>query len=183
MLRKEKTGKSLIEECEKKCIENVSNAEHMCTENLIKFQKDMENYAKTFKSQIQSELDAMSNELKKEFSKNAEFITDSWSKTLVSYKNVEMDKVKHNFQQITEDIKRDADVEIHRFNKEFKEKLKTVSEDKLDNITEQLDVVLRDEINLTKTKSNKNDQETSAKTHNPHLKSCTDCSERELQSR
>jgi len=128
----------------------------MCAENFKKFQKDLDDYAEMFKNQIQSELNAISNESKKEFCKNSEITTDSWNEILRSYKNIELEKVKNNFEQTTEDIKRDRDIEIHRFNLEFKEKLRVISEEKLNEVTEQLDIALRDEIDLVKQRVNKN---------------------------
>lgn len=137
-----------MEECDIKYIENVSNAERMCKENLNKFQRDLDDYAEMFKNRIQSELDMISNELKREFCKNSEMATDGWDQTLKSYKNVELEKVKNNFECTTENIERDADDEIRRFNLEFKERLKVISEDKLKEVTEQLQIALRDEIDL-----------------------------------
>lgn len=130
----------------------------MCAENLNKFQKDLDNYAEIFKNQIQSELDVMSNELKKEFCKNYEMITDSWNQILESYKNNKLEEVKNNFEQTTENIKRETDIEICQFNLELKEKLKVISEGKLNSVTEQLDIAIRDEIDLVKKRVSKNYQ-------------------------
>lgn len=148
----------MFEEYDKKYVQNVSNAEQMCAENFKKFQKDLDNYAEIFKNQIQSELDVMSNESKKEFCKNSEIITDGWNQILGSYKNDELENVKKNFEQTTENIKRDMDIEIRQFNLELKEKLKVLSEDKLNSVTEQLDIAIRDEIDLVKKRVSKNYQ-------------------------
>lgn len=175
--RQENTGKSLIEECDKKYIQNVSNTEQMCAENFQKFKKDLEDYTGLFKNKIQSELDAISNELKKDFSKNTETITDSWNQTLGSYKNAELEIVKHNFEQTAENIKRDTEVELQQFYLEFKEKLKIISEYKLNNVAKQLDVALREEINLVKKRVNESYE------HRSQSKLYSDCSERaELNS-
>jgi len=179
--RREKTGKLFIEECEKKCVENISSAERTCLDKLSTFQKDLENHAETFKKQIQSELKFMSDELKKEFCKNSGSVTDSLSKALVSYKNDELDKVKNDFDQTVEIIKRDTNTELHRFNQEFREKLKVISEIKLNDATDQLDLVLRDEIESIKTRVNRSDHDITSNvqppTHKPPSpKLCVECS-------
>lgn len=158
IFRQERTEKTLCENVDKKYAENISNTEQMCAEKLNKFQKDLDNHAEIFKNQIQSELDVISNELKKGFCKNSEIITDGWNQILESYKNDELEKVKTYFEQMTENIKRDMDNEIRRFNLELKEKLKVISEDKLNSVTEQLDVAIRDEIDLVKKRISKNYQ-------------------------
>ncbi|CAH1707562.1 uncharacterized protein PF3D7_1120600 isoform X2 [Aphis gossypii] len=150
----ETTRKSLIEECDKKYIQNISNTEQMCEENLRKFKKDLEDYTDLFKHKIQSDLDAISNELKKDFAKNKEIITDGWNEALGSYKNDELAKAKHNFEQSTENIKRETEIQIQQFHLEFREKLKIISEDKLNSVSEQLDIALREEINLVKKRVN-----------------------------
>lgn len=152
--RQETTRKSLIEECDKKYIQNISNTEQMCEENLRKFKKDLEDYTDLFKHKIQSDLDAISNELKKDFAKNKEIITDGWNEALGSYKNDELAKAKHNFEQSTENIKRETEIQIQQFHLEFREKLKIISEDKLNSVSEQLDIALREEINLVKKRVN-----------------------------
>lgn len=156
--RQENTGKSLIEEYDKKYIQNVSNIEQMYAEHFQKFKKDLEDYTDLFKHKIQSELDEISNELKKDFSKNTEIITDGWNQTLGSYKNVELENVKHNFEQTTENIKRDMEDEVRHFQLKFQEKLKVLSEDKLNSVAEQLDVALREEINLVKLRVNESSE-------------------------
>lgn len=158
MFRQEETRKSLIEECDSKYAQNISNSEQLCAENLSRFQKNVENYADMFKNKIKFELDTINNELKKEFCKNSEIITDSWTQTLGSYKNIELEKVKNNFEQSTENIKHDMDVEIHQYNLKFKEKLNIITEDKLNNISEQLDEALREEINVVKLRVSENYQ-------------------------
>ncbi|XP_016659715.1 spindle assembly checkpoint component MAD1 isoform X2 [Acyrthosiphon pisum] len=154
----ENTGKSLIEEYDKKYIQNVSNIEQMYAEHLQKFKKDLEDYTDLFKHKIQSELDEISNELKKDFSKNTEVITNGWNQTLGSYKHVELESVKQNFKQTTENVKRDMEDEIRQFHIKFQEKLKVLSEDKLNSVAEQLDVALREEINLVKQRVNENSE-------------------------
>ncbi|XP_022177088.1 spindle pole body component 110 isoform X2 [Myzus persicae] len=179
----ENTGKSLIEEWDKKYIQNVSNTEQMCAEHFHKFKKDLEDYTDLFKHKIQSELDEISNELKKNFSKNTEIITDGWNQALVSCKNVELENVKQNFEQTTENIKRDMEVEIRQFHINFQEKLKNVSEDKLYSVAEQLDVALREEINLVKQRVNESCSEhninNKSTKHKAQPKLCSsDCSDR-----
>lgn len=157
----------------------------MCAENLKKFQKDIEDYAELFKSKIQIELDVLSNELKKEFCKSTEKINTSWNQTLESYKNVELEKVKKDFEQGRNNFKSDTDNEIHRLNLELKDKLRVISEDKLKTVTEKLDLALSDEIVLVKKRINENCQRnlsvnTSKK--EPTSKFCVGCSERDLNS-
>jgi len=179
--RQENTGKSLSDECNKTFIQNISNTEQMCAENVHKFKKDLEDYTDLFKHKIQSELDEMSNKLKKDFFKNTEIITDSWNQTLVSYKNVELKNVKNNFEQTTENIKRDMEVEMRQIHIQFQEKLKVVSEDKLNSVSEHLDVALREEINLVKHRVNEsfehNINNKSTK-HLPQSKLYGDCLDR-----
>lgn len=190
-IRQEKTEKLFIEEYEKKHVENISNVEQMYTDKLNMFQKDLENYTKVFKNEIQSKLDAMSNELIKEFSKNAQCITDSWNKTLQLYRNTELDKVKNDFEQTAENIKCDTDTELQRFHQEFKKKLEVLSEVKLSNITDQLDAALQNKIDSIKTQTNKNCQDDvtnmmiqASSMHKPQSNhSCTVSSEQELYLR
>lgn len=183
MFRQEKTGKSLIEECDKRYVQNISNIEQMCAENLGKFQKNVESYADMFKHKIQSELETIKNDLKKDFCKKCDVINDSWNQTLESYTNIELEKVKTTFEQSTENIKRDMDLEIFQQNLEFKKKLNVITEDKLSNLTEQLDEALRGEINVVKNRVNENYQhDVSIKTYKPPSRLSTDHSERELYS-
>lgn len=183
MSRQEKTGKSLIEECDKRYAQNISNIEQMCAENLSKFQKNVGSYADVFKHKIQLELETISNELKKEFCKNSEMITDSWNQTLESYKSIELEKLKNSFEQTTENIKRDLNIEIYQHNLEFKKKLNVITEDKLNNVTELLDEALREEINVVKNRVNENHQfDISVKTYKPQSKLSIDHSEQELNS-
>lgn len=183
MFRQEKAGKSLIEECDKRYSQNISNIEQMCAENLGKFQKNVESYADKFKNKIQSELETISNELKKEFCKNSEFITDSWNQTLESYKNIELVKVRNIVEQSAENIKRDIDLEIYQQNLEFKKKINTITEDKLNNVTEKLDEALREEINVVKNRVHENYQhDISVKTHKLQSKLSINHSEGELNS-
>ncbi|CAI6366700.1 unnamed protein product [Macrosiphum euphorbiae] len=177
----ENTGKASIEEYDKKYIQNVSNIEQMYAEHLQKFKKDLEDYTDLFKHKIQSELDEISNELKKNFSKNTEVITNGWNQTLGSYKNVELENVKHKFKQTTENIKLDMEEEIRQFHIKFQEKLKVLSEDKLNSVAEQLDVALREEINLVKQRVNENSEyEINNKTtkHKTQSKLYNDCLDR-----
>ncbi|XP_060865037.1 uncharacterized protein PF3D7_1120600 isoform X2 [Metopolophium dirhodum] len=177
----ENSGKSLIEEYDKKYIQNVSNIEQMYAEHLKKFKKDLEDYTDLFKHKIQSELDEISSELKKDFSKNTEVITNGWNETLGSYKHVELENVKHNFKQTTENIKCNMEDEIRQFHIKFQEKLKDLSEDKLNSVAEQLDVALREEINLVKQRVNENSEyEINNKTtkHKPQSKLYNDCLDR-----
>lgn len=176
--RQENKGKSLIEEYDKKYIQNVSNIEQMYAEHLQKFKKDLEDYTDLFKHKIQSELDEISNESKKDFSKNTEIITDNWNQTLGSYKHVELENVKHNFKQTTENIKRDMEDEIRQFHLKFREKLKVLSEDKLNSVAEQLDVTLREEINLVKQRVNESSEHyinNKTTKHKPQSKLYSDC--------
>ncbi|XP_025199483.1 uncharacterized protein LOC112597587 [Melanaphis sacchari] len=180
----ENIEKSLIEECDKKYIQNISNSEQMCAENLKKFKKDLEDYTDLFKHKIQSDLDAISNELKKDFVKNTEIITDGWNQTLGSYKNDELAKAKHNFELSTESIKRETEVEIQQFRVEFHEKLNIISEDKLNSVSKQLDIALREEIDLVKKRvneSSKQDINNKTTKHIPQSKLCNDCSEFNLE--
>lgn len=155
----------------------------MCAENLSKCQKNVENYADMFKHKIQSELETINNELKKDFCKKSDIITDSLNQTLESYKNIELEKVKTTFEQSTENIKRDMDLEIYQQNLEFKKKLNIITEDKLNNVTEQLDEALREEINVVKNRVNENYQhDASVKTYKPPSRLSIDHSERELNS-
>jgi len=165
-----------------KCIEKISNSEQMCAENIIKFQKDLENYADKFRNQIQSELCVMSNEFKKEFCKNSEIMTNSWDQILASYKNDMLENIKFNFEQTMENNKRDINIELHKFNQKFKEKLNIISEDKLKSVTEQLDIAIQDEINLVKSRVNKDYKEINinTSTNKPQSKLCTECLERKL---
>lgn len=146
--RQEKTEKSLTEQFDKKYIQMTD--EQMYAENLNKFQKDLENYAETLKNKIQSELNIISNEFKNEFCRSSKIVTDSWKQTLESYKNIELEKLKEHFEKTTEDVKHYTDVEINQFNLEFKEKLKSMSNDKFNNATDQLDMALREELILVK---------------------------------
>lgn len=181
--RQEKTGKSLIEECDKRYVQNISNIEQMCAENLSKFQKNVESYADMFKYKIQSELETINNELKKEYRKKSDTITDSWNQTLDSYKNIELEKVKTTFEQSSEKIRRDMDLEIYQQNLEFKKKISVITEDKLNNVTEQLDDALREEINVVKNRVTENYQhDVSVKTYKPPSRLSIDHSERELNS-
>jgi len=185
--RQENNGKSLIEEYDKKYIQNVSNIEQMYAEHLHKFKKDLEDYTDLFKHKIQSELDEISNELKKDFSKNTEIITDGWNQTLGSYKQLELENVKHNFKQTTENIKRDMEDEIRQFHVKFQEKLKVLSEDKLNSVAEQLDVTLREEINLVKQRVNEssehyiNNKTTKQKPQSKLYSDCLDRAELNLE--
>lgn len=179
--RQENTGKSLSEECNKTFIQNISNTEKMCAENFHKFKKDLEDYTDLFKHKIQSELDEMSNKVKEDFIKNTEIITDSWNQTLISYKNVELENVKRNFEQTTENIKRDMEVEMRQIHIQFQEKLKVVSEDKLNSVAEHLDVAFREEINLVKHRVNESSEHNiNNKTtkHIPQSKLYGDCLDR-----
>lgn len=152
----------------------------MYIENFKKFQKDLDDYSKLLRNQIQLEFDAISKETKKEFHKNSEITADSWNQILKSYENVELEKVKNNFQQTTENIKHDTNNEIYKFHAEFKEKLKGISEDKLNNFTKQLDIVLRDEIDLLKQQIDKSypcDMNIQISKHKPQYKLHNDCAE------
>lgn len=190
-IRQEKAEQLLAEEYEKKRVENISNIEQMYTDKLNIFQKDLENYTKVFKNEIQSKLDAMSNELIKDFSKSAQCITDSWNKTLELYRKAELDKLKNDFEQTAENIKCDTDSELHKFHQEFKEKIEVISEVKLSNITDKLDTALQNKIDSVKTRANNNCQDDvinmmiqTSSTHKPqsnHL--CTGSSEQELYLR
>lgn len=189
-IRQEKAEKLLIEEYEKKRVENISNVEQMYTDKLNMFQKDLENCTKVFKNEIQSKLDAMSNDLIEEFNNNAQCITDSWNKTLQLHKNAELNKVKNDFEQTAKNIKCDTDTELHRFNQEFKEKLEVISEVKLSKVTDQLDAALQNKIDSVKTQVNKNCQDDvinmiqTSSTHKPQSNhSCTGSSEQELYLR
>ncbi|XP_026810555.1 protein PFC0760c isoform X2 [Rhopalosiphum maidis] len=184
----ENTGKSLIEECDKKYIEHISNTEQMYADNLKKFKKDLEDYTDLFKHKIQSDLDIISNELKKDFAKNIEIITDGWNQTLGSNKNDELAKAKHNFEQSTENIKREMELEMQQFHVEFNEKLKIISEDKLNSISEKLDMALREEIDLVKKRVNESSKhdinnKTTNHTSQPIIqpKLCNDCPELNLK--
>lgn len=128
----------------------------MRAENVIKFQKDLDDYSEVFKNQIQSEIDAMYEKLKKELYENSEIITESLKEGLGSYKHVEMEKIKNYFEHTFENVKRDTDNDVHQFNLELKENLKIMSKDKLNNVAEQLDLLLQEEINLVKKQVHKN---------------------------
>lgn len=146
----------------------------------------MENHALMFKNQIQSELDKMSNQLKKDFCKDFEPITDNWNQTLESFKNIELEKVRSKLEQSTENIKRETDDEVHRINLEFKEKLKVISEDKYKNATEQLDLDLREEINSVRKRISENyqfDLNNQVPRHKSQPKRCINCSEQEFNSK
>lgn len=190
-IRQEKAEKLFIEEYEKKRVENMSNVEQMYMDKLNMYQKDLENYTKLFKNEIQTKLDAMSNELLKEFNKKTQCITDSWNKTLQLYRNTELDKVKNDFEKTAENIKCDTDTELHRFYQEFKEKLGVMSEAKLSNITDQLDAAVQNKIDSVKTQANKNCQDDvinmmiqALSTHKPQLNHlCTGSSEQDLYLR
>lgn len=157
MFRQDKTEKLLIDHCDKKYIQ-ITNKEQMFTDNFTTFQNDLENYAKTFKNKTQNELDIISNDLKQNFSKKLELVTDTWDQTLESYKNVELNKLEKHFEQSLENIKHEMNVEINQVDLEFKEKLKGISNDKLNNATNELDVALREEINLVKKRITENYQ-------------------------
>lgn len=155
--RRENVEKLLVEARDRERVENdVSNAAKTRAEHFERFQKDLEDHAKALKNRTQSELDAISNELKREFGKNSDAITDGWSRTLESFKNAQSERVKRKLAQSAENVERDADVEIRRFDSEFKEKLQAISEDKLRDVAEQLDAALRDEIDLVKKRIDKN---------------------------
>lgn len=156
--RQEKIENALIVECDKKYIKNISNFEQMCVENINKFQKGLDNYAEITKNKIQAELDVISNEFKKKICTKSGTVNDSWNQTLELYTNLELEKVKNNVEQTTENIKRDTDNEICLINLEFKEKLKQISKDKLNNATEQLDIYLREEIDLIKNRVSEKNQ-------------------------
>lgn len=155
----------------------------MCEENINKFEKGLENYAEITKKKIQAELIVISNELKKEFCTKSGTVNDSWNQTLELYTNFELEKVKNNVEQTTENIKRDMDNEICHINLEFKEKLKKITKDKLNNVTEQLDISLREEIDLIKNRVNENYQHALNINNRSNHKSnlCANCCpEREL---
>lgn len=159
----------------------------MCLEKLRMFQKDLENHAETFKKQIQSELQVMSDEFKKEFYKNSENVTNCWSKTLVLYKNDELDKVKKDFEQTMESVKHDTNTELHRFNQEFREKLKAISEVKIKDATDQLDLALSDKVDTVTTQLNRNYYNNTSNVQpptmqQPSLKLRVDCSRQEPHS-
>ncbi|VVC30248.1 Hypothetical protein CINCED_3A011342 [Cinara cedri] len=176
----EKIENSLIEECDKKHFKNVSNIEQICEENLKKFQSDLIHHAEIIKNKIHVEFDVITNELKKNFCEKSETVTDNWNQILGSYANLELEKIKNNYEKTTENIKRDTDNEICRFDLEFKEKLKKMSEDKLNNVTEQLDIALREEINLVKKRVNEKYQNELKINKSNTCTSC--CPEQELKA-
>lgn len=172
-----------METIDQKFVQNVSNIEKTCAKHLNKFQKDLEDHGKAFKTRTQSELDVISNELKNEFRKNSNAIMDNWSHSLKSFEDEELQRLRSKFIQNMENVERNVDVEIRQFNSDFKEKLKMISEDKLHGVAEQLDVALREEINLVKKRINENCKyninNDKTPCHKYQLEPLVNCSERE----
>lgn len=128
----------------------------MCAENVFKFQKDLDDYSEIFKNQIQLEIDAISDKLKKEHCKNSEIITDELKQELGLCKHDAMEKIKKYFEHTTENVICDTDNDIHKLNLELKEKLKIISEEKLNKVTDKLDLVLQEEIDIVKKQVHEN---------------------------
>ncbi|XP_050441507.1 repetitive organellar protein [Adelges cooleyi] len=146
---KEDLDKKILDENEKHDVQCSLNNQKMNAETYKKLQDDLENNVQTLKSEIESKTNkSIQNLIIDELSHKSKTAIAGWDQAADLYKMAELEKVKFDIEQKAENVKRHAEKEIERCNKEFDEKLKVISNDKLKNADEALNLALCDQIEL-----------------------------------